>query len=98
MASIVSALSSIVANSPQILPTFPPPSPLIPDGGFSPVRLEAGPGPNTLPLPVGTAFDVGLAVHTFLAFPIQASGTAADPQALGSARFIMPAPAIATTA
>ena len=41
MASCVSALSSIVANSPRVMPTFPPPSLFIPYGGFSPVRLEA---------------------------------------------------------
>jgi hypothetical protein len=41
MASDVSALSSIVANSHQVMPTFPPPSLIIPYGGFSPVRLEA---------------------------------------------------------
>jgi hypothetical protein len=41
MASSVSALSSIVANGHQVLPTFPPPPLLIPCGGFPPVRLEA---------------------------------------------------------
>src|SRR5208337_1077363 len=41
MASGVSALSSIVANGHQVLPTFPPPPQLIPYGGFCPVRLEA---------------------------------------------------------
>jgi len=41
MASAVSALSSIVANSPRVLPTFPPPPLFIPYSGFSPVRLEA---------------------------------------------------------
>jgi len=41
MASCVSALSSIVANGHQVLPTFPPPPLIIPDGEFSPVRLEA---------------------------------------------------------
>jgi hypothetical protein len=41
MASGVSALSGIVANGHQVLPTFPPPSLFIPYGGFSPVRLEA---------------------------------------------------------
>jgi len=41
MASCVSALSGIVANGHQVLPTFPPPSLFIPYGGFSPVRLEA---------------------------------------------------------
>ncbi len=41
MASCVSALSSIVANSPRVMPTFPPPPLFIPYGGFSPVRLEA---------------------------------------------------------
>src|SRR5260370_30922210 len=30
MASVVSALSSILANSPQVLPTFPPPPLFIP--------------------------------------------------------------------
>jgi hypothetical protein len=37
----VSALSGIVANSPRVMPTFPPPPLFIPYGGFSPVRLEA---------------------------------------------------------
>ena len=41
MDSDVSALSGIVANSHQVLPTFPPPPLLIPYGEFSPVRLEA---------------------------------------------------------
>ena len=41
MASCVSALSSIVANGHQVVPTFPPPPLFIPDGEFSPVRLEA---------------------------------------------------------
>jgi hypothetical protein len=41
MASFVSALSSIVANGHQIVPTVPPPPRFIPYGGFSPVRLEA---------------------------------------------------------
>src|ERR1019366_6215090 len=41
MASFVSALSSIVANSPRVMPKFPPPPLFIPYGGFSPVRLEA---------------------------------------------------------
>jgi hypothetical protein len=40
MASFVSALSSIVANSPRVVPSFPPPPLFIPYGGFSPVRLE----------------------------------------------------------
>jgi hypothetical protein len=37
----VSALSGIVANSPRVMPSFPPPPLFIPYGGFSPVRLEA---------------------------------------------------------
>jgi hypothetical protein len=41
MASNVSALSSIVANGHQIVPTVPPPPRFIPYGEFSPVRLEA---------------------------------------------------------
>jgi hypothetical protein len=41
MASAVSALSSIVANGPQVVLTVPPPPRFIPYGGFSPVRLEA---------------------------------------------------------
>jgi hypothetical protein len=41
MASSVSALSSIVANGHQILPTFPPPPLIIPYGGFSPVECGA---------------------------------------------------------
>jgi hypothetical protein len=39
MASDVSALSGIVANGHQVLPTFPPPPLSIPYGEFSPVRL-----------------------------------------------------------
>ena len=35
MASCVSALSSIVANGHQVLPSFPPPPLFIPYGGFS---------------------------------------------------------------
>jgi|GEM_PF-3243414 hypothetical protein len=41
MASAMSALSSIVANGHQIVPTVPPPPRFIPYGAFSPVRLEA---------------------------------------------------------
>jgi hypothetical protein len=41
MASAVSALSSIVANGHQTVPTVPPPSRFIPYGGLSPVQLEA---------------------------------------------------------
>jgi len=41
MASCVAALASVVANSQQVLPTFPPPPLIIPYGGFAPVRLEA---------------------------------------------------------
>jgi len=65
-----------VANSLQILPTFPPPSPLIPYGGFSPVRLEASLG---LGGPSASAFDHQAAVHPFRAFHIPASGTTAKP-------------------
>ena len=43
MASNVSALSSIVANGHQVMPTFPPPPLFIPYGEFSPVRLETQP-------------------------------------------------------
>ena len=43
MASDVSALSGIVANGHQIMPTFPPPPLFIPYGEFSPVRLETQP-------------------------------------------------------
>jgi hypothetical protein len=43
MASDVSALSSIVANGHQVMPTFPPPPRFIPYGEFSPVRLETQP-------------------------------------------------------
>ena len=42
-ASCVSALSSIVANDPQVIPTFPPLTLFIPYGEFSPVRLETQP-------------------------------------------------------
>jgi len=41
MASSVSALSSIVANGHQILPTFPPPPLFIPYGGFSRTKCAA---------------------------------------------------------
>ena len=41
MASGVSALSGFVANGHQFVHPFPLPSPFIPYGGFSPVRLEA---------------------------------------------------------
>ena len=43
MASDVSALSGIVANGHQVVPTFPPPPRFIPYGEFSPVRLEIQP-------------------------------------------------------
>jgi hypothetical protein len=43
MASDVSALSSIVANGHQVMPTVPPPPRFIPYGEFSPVRLETQP-------------------------------------------------------
>jgi hypothetical protein len=79
MASCVSALSSIVANGHQVLPSFPPPPLFIPYGGFSPVRLEASLSPSTLPSPFRISFDAGLASHPFLAFLIQASGIAAVP-------------------
>ena len=79
MASCVSALSSIVANGHQVLPTFPPPPLFIPYGGFSPVRLKASLSPSTLPSPFRISFDAGLAIHPFLAFLIQASGIAAVP-------------------
>ena len=45
MASCVSALSSIVANGHQVLPTFPPPPLIIPYGGFS--RILCGAPHNT---------------------------------------------------
>lgn len=48
MASDVSALSGIVANGHQVMPTFPPPPRFIPYGEFSPVRLEIQPC-RTLP-------------------------------------------------
>ena len=48
MASNVSALSSIVANGHQVMPTFPPPPLFIPYGEFSPVRLGTQPG-RTVP-------------------------------------------------
>ena len=48
MASNVSALSSIVANGHQVMPTVPPPPRFIPYGGFSPVRLETQPS-RTVP-------------------------------------------------
>jgi hypothetical protein len=73
MASCVSALSSIVANGHQVLPSFPPPPLFIPYGGFSPVRLEASLSPSTLPSPFRISFDAGLAIYPFLAFLIQAS-------------------------
>ena len=41
MASCVSALSSIVANGHQVVPTFPPPPLFIPYGEFSPVKCGA---------------------------------------------------------
>ena len=41
MASCVSALSGIVANSPRVLPTFPPPPLFIPYGGFSRILCGA---------------------------------------------------------
>ena len=40
MASGVSALSGIVANSPRVMPIFAPPPLFMTYGGFSPVRLE----------------------------------------------------------
>ena len=43
MASAVSALSSIVANGHQIVPTVPPPPRFIPYGGFSPVPAGSQP-------------------------------------------------------
>src|ERR1035437_8485991 len=49
MVSLVSSLSSIVANSHQVLPTVPPPSLIIPHDGFSPVRLETSPRLRTAP-------------------------------------------------
>ena len=48
MASDVSALSSIVADGHQVMPSFPPPPRFIPYGGFSPVRLETQPS-RTMP-------------------------------------------------
>jgi hypothetical protein len=88
MASAVSALSSIVANSPRVMPKFPPPPLFIPYGGLSPVWKPAWLS-CTLPKPSPAAFD---AVPALL--PV--SGSASRrleprlcPQTLGSARFIM---------
>jgi len=99
--SIVSALSSGVANGCQIIPTFPPPPLIMPYGGFSPVRLEAQPRPQRPSVtPFRITFDGGAAVHSPGAArcPHPYSEPRLYPQALDSARFIMPAPAIATTA
>jgi len=99
MASFVSALSSIVANSPRVMPKFPPPPLFIPYGGFSPVRLEA-------------SLVLLRPSETFRGFVWRRSCRSSvpghfvsrrlerrlHPQALRSARFIMSAPAIATTA
>src|SRR3974377_1290288 len=95
MASDVSALSSIVANGHQIMPSFPPPPLIIPDGGFSPVRLEEQHRPQrpSVACPQLT-FDGGAVVHSPGAAqcPHPYSEPRLYPQALESARFIMPAP------
>jgi len=72
MASFVSALSSIVANSLQVMPTFPPPPLLIPYSGFSRIRLEASPSCGTLPLGFSKRLIFALAVHAVfgLSYPI----------------------------
>lgn|SRR5882724_9872850 len=72
MASFVSALSSIVANSLQVMPTFPPPPLLIPSSRFSPVRLEASPSYGTLPLGFTKRLVSALAVHSVsgLSYPV----------------------------
>jgi hypothetical protein len=68
MASRVSALSSIVANGHQVIPTFPPPPLFIPYGEFSPVRLETQPGrPVPFRSPSLAAFDAGPAFLSGLA-------------------------------
>src|ERR1035437_1456442 len=61
MASFVSALSSIVANSPRVMPKFPPPPLFIPYG-WKPAGSSCA-----LPNPFGASFDAEAAVHPFLA-------------------------------
>jgi len=99
MASFVSALSSIVANSLQVMPTFPPPPLLIPYSGFSPVRLEASPSYGTLPLGFTKRLVSALAVHSVsgLSFPVFWYSSDAH-RPLAQRGLIMPAPANATTA
>src|SRR5208282_2598156 len=98
-ASIVSALSSVVANGRQVVLTFPPPPLIIPYSGFSPIRLEApAHAGHALPRPFPAPFDAALAA---LSLPGSGSGRLGPrlcPQALGSARFIVSAPTSATTA
>ena len=80
MASFVSALSSIVANSPRVLPTFPPPPLFIPYGGFSPVPAGSQPGPPApFRIPSRLRLTQELPFIRFWPFLIQASGTAAVP-------------------
>ena len=80
MASGVSALSGIVANSPRVMPKFPPPPLFRPYGGFSPVTAGNQPCP---PAPfrslLGLRLTQELPFARFWPFHIQASGTAAVP-------------------
>jgi len=99
MASDISALSSIAANGQQVVPTAPPLPLIIPYSEFSPIRLE--PPANrcrALPGPLPAPFDAVLAVLSVPSSESRRLGPRLCPQALGSARFIIPAPANATTA
>ena len=98
MASCVSALSSMVANGHQVLPCFPhllcsSRTASLPRYGWKPaLSLRA------LPQPSPAAFDAEPASLSVSGSESRCIGSRLCPQALGSARFIIPAPANATTA
>ena len=79
MGSCVSALSSIVANSPRVLPTFPPPLYSFRMAGFPQYGWKPASSSGALPTPLRASFDAGAAVHPFPAISYPASGTAAAP-------------------
>src|ERR1039457_544371 len=94
----VSALSGIMANSPRVMPTFPPPPLFIPYGGVFPVRLE-----DSLVLLAPSESFRGFVCRRSCRSSVSGHFVSRrlerrlHPQALGSARFIMSASANATT-
>jgi len=67
MASAVSALSSLVANGHQILPSFPPPPLILPYGEFPQYGWKPASSPRALPPASPAAFDAEPAFLSCLA-------------------------------